>query len=62
MWPNTQKTGDLVTFTEEMFHGKPHFLVQWFLQITEILNPWKPAMEIGHGHGEKSASKTVISP
>ena len=26
MLPNSQETVDLVTFTEDIFHGKPHFL------------------------------------
>ena len=26
MWPNSQKTADLVTFTEEILNGKLHFL------------------------------------
>ena len=26
MWPNQQKTGDLVTFTEEILDGKLQFL------------------------------------
>ena len=26
MWPNSQETEDLVTFTEEFFNGKVHFL------------------------------------
>ena len=26
MWPNPQETGDLVTFTEEIFNEKLHFL------------------------------------
>ena len=26
MWPNPQKTADLVTFTEEVLNGKLHFL------------------------------------
>ena len=26
MWPNPQETADLVTFTEEIPSGKPHFL------------------------------------
>ena len=26
MWPNPQKTADLVTFTEEILNGKLHFL------------------------------------
>ena len=26
MWPNPQETGDLVTFLEEIFNGKVHFL------------------------------------
>ena len=25
MWPNPQETSDLVTFTEEIFNGNPHF-------------------------------------
>ena len=25
MWPNPQETEDLVTFTDEIFNGKPHF-------------------------------------
>ena len=25
MWPNPQETADLVSFTEEIFHGKLHF-------------------------------------
>ena len=27
MWPNLQKTADLVTFTEETFNGKQFFCV-----------------------------------
>ena len=26
MWPNPQEAADLVTFTGEIFNGKPHFL------------------------------------
>ena len=26
MWPNAQETADLVTFTEEILHGKLRFL------------------------------------
>ena len=26
MWPNPQETADLVTFTEEIYNGKFHFL------------------------------------
>ena len=35
MWPNPQETADLVTFTEEIFNGKLHFLcrdLEGFLQ------------------------------
>ena len=28
MWPNSKKTADLVTFTEEIFNGKLNFFVQ----------------------------------
>ena len=30
MWPNPQKTTDLVTFTEEILNGKLHFLCSVF--------------------------------
>ena len=31
MWPNPQKTVDLVTFTEEILNGKLHFLCsEWY--------------------------------
>ena len=33
MWPNPQKTADLVTFTEEIFNGKYHFLVQCLVVV-----------------------------
>ena len=26
MWPNPQESAELVTFTEEVFNGKLHFL------------------------------------
>ena len=26
MWPNPQETANLVSFTEEILNGKPHFL------------------------------------
>ena len=29
MWPNTQKTADLVTFTKEILNEKLHFFLQW---------------------------------
>ena len=31
MWPNPQKTADLVTFTEEILTGKLHFSGQCFV-------------------------------
>ena len=40
MWPNPQKTADLVTFTEEILNGKLHFLCshtldnQWLHQYS----------------------------
>ena len=40
MWPNHQETGDLVTFTEEILHGKLHFLfsfISWQLQIENYI-------------------------
>ena len=33
MWPNPQETADLVTFTEEIFNGKLHFLYSVFLSF-----------------------------
>ena len=30
MWPNLQFSADLVTFTEEILNGKPHFFVQCY--------------------------------
>ena len=43
MWPNPQKTADLVTFTEEILTGKLHFLCSGrcyskFIQITFLRN------------------------
>ena len=29
MWPNPQIPADLITFTEEIYNGKLHFLLQW---------------------------------
>ena len=34
MWPNLSKTADLVTFTEEILHGKLHFLCSDFTKNT----------------------------
>ena len=44
MWPNSQKTVDLVTFTEEICNGKLHFLcsdslVLYYTQFSN--NPYK---------------------
>ena len=36
MWPNPQKTADLVTFTEEIFNEKLHFLCSG-----SVTNIWK---------------------
>ena len=47
MWPNLQKTADLVTFTEEIFNGKLHFLCSgkyifhYFLKQESLLSPKK---------------------
>ena len=46
MWPNLQETADLVTFTEDIFNGKLHFLCSgttnevadfWLVSINETL-------------------------
>ena len=37
MWPNTQETVDLVTFTEEISKGKLHFLCSC-IPMTKILD------------------------
>ena len=36
MWPNPQSPADLVTFTEEIFNGKLHFLCSVYLEIIGI--------------------------
>ena len=48
MWPNSQKTEDVVTFTEEIFNGKLRFLCSamqtgnvqylWYLLVTVSTN------------------------
>ena len=46
MWPNTQETADLVTFTEEMLNGKLYFLCSVSLQglcRTPLLQDWEKA-------------------
>ena len=41
MWQNPQLPADLVTFTEETFNGKLHYLVQWFASnIGEVYACW----------------------
>ena len=42
MWPKSQKTADLVTFTEEIYDAKLIFFVQWlnfFLKLGFKLSP-----------------------
>ena len=36
MWPNTQETEDLVTFTEEILNRKPHFLCSALAKSNEL--------------------------
>ena len=36
MWPNPQETADLVTFTEEVLNGKPHFLCSVYSVWKEV--------------------------
>ena len=38
MWPDSQETADLVTFTEEIPNGKLHFFVLWDNQFHGIRN------------------------
>ena len=38
MWPNSQKTADLVTFTEEVLNGKLYFLCSVNSDISGITN------------------------
>ena len=41
MWPNSQETADLVTFTEEIFNGKLPFFLQWlFYLLTMMMVCW----------------------
>ena len=35
MWPDTQETADLVTFTEGILNEKLQFFVQW-MQASEL--------------------------
>ena len=49
MWPNLQKTADLVTFTEEILNGKLHFLgcVNLFLshlELSSLINDGKKSL------------------
>ena len=37
MWPNPQKVMDLVTFTEEIFNGKLHFLCSDNIAIDDLI-------------------------
>ena len=45
MWSKPQETADLVTFTEEILHGKLHFLwsvdcklrAEWSRDITDVV-------------------------
>ena len=39
MWPNPQFPADLVTFTEEIFNGKLHFLCSAFAKIVNGFQP-----------------------
>ena len=36
MWPNPQFLADLVTFTEEIFNGKPHFLCSEMISTAKL--------------------------
>ena len=41
MWPNSQFPSDLVTFTEELFNGKLHFLyseAKKFINFGYVMN------------------------
>ena len=37
MWPNPQLPADLVTFSEEIFNGKLHFLCSDAINITKLM-------------------------
>ena len=43
MWPNPLETADLVTFTEEIFNGKFHFLSSD--TICDVQEKWAETME-----------------
>ena len=47
MWPNPQKTADLVTFTVEILNGKLHFLCSDHSRSVFIL------LKVTERHGEK---------
>ena len=38
MWPNPQKTADLVTITEEILNGKLHFLFSGLKQVKRLVD------------------------
>ena len=40
MWPNTQETADLVTFTEKILDGKLHFLCSAKKYSYSAINIW----------------------
>ena len=47
MWPNPEKSADLVTFSEEISNGKLHFFVQWELaSIIAFLVKFKDASQL----------------
>ena len=42
MWPNPHETASLVTFAEEIFNGKLHFLYGDSLAFINLLNNFLP--------------------
>ena len=38
MWPNPQESADLVTSTEQILNGKPHFLWSVYLVVLAVKN------------------------
>ena len=40
MWPNPQKTADLVSFTEEILNWNLHFLCSVLCFKSRVRNPW----------------------
>ena len=60
MWPNLQQTADLVTFTEEIFNGKLHFLCSAGSRIPSEF--FKNTVFIDYNHAIASVCSQQTTP